>query len=393
VSDLVSECLLLRRWAIALLAHGEPANAASTFPPVAPTAWPFFLAAESCARSIASRLGNDAARLPTDARTALEAAARDEVQRVMAARAQLFTIDALAERCGVDPVVLKGGLHAVDGGESFDLCDVDLLLPPAQLATLQHEMTARGGYTYDAALDQLSVDRGIIVELHDHLEVGHRTDDAGRGATRPLPRFRRLRGLTPADHLIYCIQHTTTKHPMRRGHLRDALLLADAMDDCSVTELQSVKSALGVLPIGAVYLAALEFSAALSSHHSQDAPAPDPFAHIAASKYATSKWFPKGSMATLPIQFDHVAQFVSPPGEWSALVRGYLAADYASSRGDFPAVARHSRTAARALTLATRTPFRVIVLANALACGLVVRACYAARWRRAATASPSAAFR
>ncbi|MDB4916027.1 MAG: putative nucleotidyltransferase [Gemmatimonadetes bacterium] len=373
--DVVAECLSLRRWAIAVLAHSSPTR---PFPEVSVPSWRFFLATESCARHLVARLGSMAPTLPPAARAVLQTAARDETQRVMAARAQLMAMDGLAERLGLEPVVLKGGMHAIDGGDVFDLCDVDLLLPRDDIPPFTHAMQ-QAGYRFNPSLEQLSMAGGVIVEPHYDLEVGYGVEVIGNGESVRMPVCRRLRRLAPAAHLAFCVQHTTTKHPLRRGHLRDVLLIADAMNDCSPAELADVRLALGHTTGAEVYLSTLDFADSIRSH----APVHDPFVRVAAAKYATADWFPNGPTSDYPLQFDHVLQFVAPAAEWWRLVKGYLTTNRApTSRGYSRTVARYSRPLAAGVAVMARTPYRLVALGNAFAVAMAIRICYALHWRQ-----------
>lgn len=382
MTDLVLECLRLRRWAVSLLAlEIAPSAAVESFPEVTPEAWAFFLAAETFSRALLERLKGHLAGLDARVCRVLEHTALEELKREMAARAQLAVIDGLCDRCGLAPIVLKGGVHVIDGGESFDLTDIDLLLGKADIATLTTTLVTEGGYAFDAEAEQLRMLDGIVVELHDRLEVGYGVPVLSGNDTRPLPGYRRLRRLAPADHLLYCVQHTTTKHPLRRGHLRDVLLIADAMDDCTPAELEAARRLMQASRSANVYLATLAFADAMRAGAPRQAFAGDPFRRTAATKYAAASWFDEHALSPRVLRFDHVAQFVESTAEWGALVGGYLTADFASSRAYSPTIGRYSRRVARLTSLIVRTPFRLMVLGNAFAVSVAVRVRYALHWR------------
>jgi hypothetical protein len=351
-------------------------------PSVSLDAWAFFLAAETCPRSLSARLGSSASALPADARDVLQRAARAEVQRVMAARAQLVVIDELAERLGVEPVVLKGGVHAADGGEAFDLGDLDLLLQSADVAVFGRALLDHAGYVYDPRFGQYKIEDGITVELHDGLEVGYGRDVVGGMESQALRGFRRLRRLSPAAHVSYCIQHTTTKHPLRRGHLRDLLLVADALDDCSPSELDAVQRALSSAASRALYAATFAVARLMQVHGSATVRMSDPFMRIAAGKYAMALWFPKGSPAAFPLLLDHIPHFFASPGDAWRLVSGYLRTDVEeASRWNFAFVSRLSPRLAVVLGAVVRTPYRLVALGYACAVGMIIRGNYVVRWR------------
>lgn len=387
MTGLVAECLGLRRWALPLLARSvSPEDSAKTIPTVSPRAWALFLAAETVSRPLAARLGQFSALLPTSSQHALRHSAREEAQRVMAARAQLANIDQIAEWCALEPVVLKGGVHAADGGEGFDLGDLDLLLDSGDVVRFRQALVEQGGYRFHPRLDQLKLDGAITVELHDHLEVGYGIELAGGTANQHLAGFQRLGRLAPAAHVAYCIQHTTTKHPLRRGHLRDVLLIADALDDCSAEELVQLETALRASRSRDVYLQTLTLARSLQPCATTTSPVLDPFTRFAAGKYATSVWFPSGSAAAFPLLLDHIPHFVAPPADAWRLIVGYLGTDVqALSRWNSPLLSRVAPRLAIALGTIVRTPYRIVALAYALIVGVAIRILYALVWRSLAS--------
>src|SRR5437660_9928228 len=58
---------------------------------------------------------------------------------------------------------------------------------------------------------------------------------------RPLDGAVGLSRLGAADHLWHLLVHSVVSHPDRRGSLRDVLLAAEALRDCSPTELEEVE--------------------------------------------------------------------------------------------------------------------------------------------------------
>jgi hypothetical protein len=392
LTDVVAECLALRRWALSLLTRSAtPAEIVAQFPNPSSGAWTLFLATEAFSGALSARLRDAAADLPPQARDSLERSTRAEVQRVMAARAQLAAIDGICDECGIEPIVLKGGVHAVDGGEAFDLGDIDLMLASSDLHALQRAMVDRGGYDLDippgfqvgTPRGQLRTSEGIVVELHDELDVGLGipvlANTHATGSQR-LHGRRRLRRLAPPSHLVYCVQHTTTHHPFRRGHLRDLLLIADAMDDCAPDELDSARALLHQGTAATVYEKTLILADAMRSG-SPAGSAEDSFRRTAAGKYAMSAWFPNGSASRFAPAIDHVMHFAESTTDARRLIAGHLTKDYASTRSVSPAIARYSAPLAKFVGLAVRTPVRIMTLAKAFAVALVVRANYALRWR------------
>ena len=362
-------------------------DSARALPRVSPNAWSAFLAAECASCALSERLGNAVAHLPDSMRETLQRAARAETQRVLAARAQLAAIDQLADRCGVEPVVLKGGVHAVDGGTAFDLGDIDLMLDAGALGILGGSLIASGGYRHHARPDQYLAAGAIAVELHDGLHVGFGVDVAAGAESRPLHGSRRLRRLAPVAHVAYCVQHSTTQHPQRRGHLRDLLLIADALDDCTPAERDAVARALDESPWRVAYRQTLTLAAAMRAGTLSAAPPDDPFTRHAAGKYAMSIWFVAGSGDAFPSLINHVPHFVASAGDGWRLVNGYLRTSVPpASRWYWPAAARFSTRLAEALGAVARTPYRVTALGYAFIVGMVIRWRVAFRWHIGAPA-------
>ncbi|MEP6491711.1 MAG: nucleotidyltransferase family protein [bacterium] len=372
-----------------------PANAVAQFPDASLRAWELFLAAESCSAALTARLANagpDSPALPVGARAALGHSALAEIQRVMAVRAQLAGIDAICDKYRIDPIVLKGGVHAIDAGDAFDLGDVDLWLSTEDVLVLQRAMVTEGGYELDLPAGhqfgvprgQLRPKHGVAVELHECLDVGFGIPvlgDAHVSRSQRLNGWRRLRRLDPTHHVVYCVQHTTTHHALRRGHLRDLLLIADAMDDCSPDELASARAMLRDSVARDVYLKTLLAAGALRNG-ARAAATEDLFRRVAAGKYAVAAWFPKRpSTWALPLAFDHVIHFTESATDGRRLIAGLLTTDFLSSRSVSPTLARYSERLARLVGFVVRTPSRLIGLVDALVVAAVVRINYALRWR------------
>src|SRR5688500_240115 len=109
------EALRLRGWAMHVLARGsaktERGDGVST---LAAEPWQLFLEAERCALPLRERLAalGQLNQLSPQVRAVLDAAATEELQRVLAARRQLAMLGAVARTEGWPAVVLKGGVHA-----------------------------------------------------------------------------------------------------------------------------------------------------------------------------------------------------------------------------------------------------------------------------------------
>ncbi len=207
-------------------------------------AWKLFLEAERCALPLQRRL-RSAGETADGPAPALEGSATTELQRVLAARAQLVEIGQLASAHGIQAIVLKGSLAALIGPEPLDLADIDVLLPADGAEQLAQLLDARG---YRAAalpgpahLAPRTRPHGIPVELH--FTIQNVADLAGlRQRARPMEEWCGLSRLSAADHLWHILVHTVVSHPYRRGCLRDVVLTAQALRDVAASDLADVRS-------------------------------------------------------------------------------------------------------------------------------------------------------
>jgi Uncharacterised nucleotidyltransferase len=241
------EALCLRSWALDLLAAQPAARNPESQRRVArysDRAWTLFLDAERCALPLQRRLrAHD--EIADGPAPLLERSATVELQRVLAARAQLLEIGQLASAHGIQAIVLKGSLSALTGPEPLDLADIDLLLPAAGAEPLARELDRRG---YRAAalpgpahLAARARPQGVPVELH--FTINHLGDCAGlRQRAQALEHWPGLSRLSAADHLWHVLVHTVVSHPYRRGCLRDVLLTAEALRDSAPADLGDVQS-------------------------------------------------------------------------------------------------------------------------------------------------------
>jgi len=207
-------------------------------------AWKLFLEAERCALPLQRRLRTDGAIADGPA-PLLEGSATAELQRVLAARAQLREIGELASAHGIQAIVLKGSLSALTGPEPLDLADVDVLLPADGAEPLARDLDRRGyravALPGPAHLAPLARPHGVPVELHFTIQdLGDLA--ALRQRARPLDQWPGLSRLSAADHLWHVLVHTVVSHPYRRGCLRDVLLTAEALRDSSPSDLTDVQS-------------------------------------------------------------------------------------------------------------------------------------------------------
>jgi hypothetical protein len=389
MTDRVLECLRLREWAIPLLTRSvSPDQAIAAWPQVSSAAWTLFLAAETCAWPLSQRLGASVALLPDAARAELDRATRLELQRIMAGRAELALVDRIATQSDLAPIVLKGGVALADGSHGFDLGDLDLLLPLDEMKRLGDALVANGFTFHPAMGGSYTADGALPIELHDALEVGYAHEPAAKVESVTFAAFRQLRRLTPVGHVLYMIQHSTTKHALRRGHLRDVLLIGSTLDRCSAAERAEITRAVERSPMRHVYEATLDFASATQDDASRrPAPKVDEFRRVAAGKYATSIWFPHGSPSLLPLFLDQVPHFVASWADARRHVLGYLGTGVPEgSRWHSGRLAQLSAPLARTLGAAVRTPYRLMALSAAWAVGTYIRFCYRRPSTRATTA-------
>jgi hypothetical protein len=185
------------------------------------------------------------------------------------------------------------------------------------------------------------------------------------------------------------IQHSTTKHALRRGHLRDVLLIASALDGCTASERDDVARAVHASPMRHVYEPTLALARATQREENAPAFAPDVFRRVAAGKYATCVWFPDGPPSMLPLFLDQVPHFVASSADARRLVVGYLNTENpVGSHWYSTSIARVSAPAARALGVAARTPYRLLALSAAGVLGAYIRWRYRRRWSSTGSVAP-----
>jgi Uncharacterised nucleotidyltransferase len=233
----VRDALRLRAAALALLGGARPdwgALAAAS----APT-WDAFLRTERCALALKSRLA--AAGLPV--LDEVEAAATRELQRILSARGHLRLIGQLATAHAIPVIVLKGGVAVLTSAAPVDVADVDVLVHPVHAAPLA-ELLEKEGFSAAGLGGGVHLTPRIAlhaVQIEVHFAI---PDVAGTDATwqraRPIAGAPGLARLGAADHLWHLLVHAGVTHPHRRGALRDVLLTADALRDCSPAELGAV---------------------------------------------------------------------------------------------------------------------------------------------------------
>ncbi len=234
--------LKLRRWALACLSTSRPEATCgdrAALNEISPAAWSVFLAGERCAVPLAARLDRVPRGLPDHARDSVAVAATAELKRILAARAQLQTLSTVARDTGCRPVLLKGGVVLPLADRSYDLDDLDLLLPPREAARFVAALDAAGyrplvGSGSRRHLAVRSARGALHVEVH---VAGSRDEGLPHGTAledvRPIPGAPALVRLAPPEHAWSILVHVTVDHTERRGRIRDVLLLADAIAECA----------------------------------------------------------------------------------------------------------------------------------------------------------------
>jgi hypothetical protein len=247
---LAREALALRGCVLELLAGAELSGAAeAAFATGSPRAWRLLVTAESCALPLMARLreGGLLDSLPLDVSGVLAECELAEMQRVMAARSQLRDLDGIAARLGLHAVVLKGGALVVESDRvAVDLGDLDLLVDRDAAALLWERLLSEGwrkktvsgisatdddaGFNHFEPL--LPPRDGLPVELHSRARYGSGHRESPAMDTRPLRGLRALSRTVGPAAFVSMLEHSVIKHPHRRGHLRDLVLLGDALREC-----------------------------------------------------------------------------------------------------------------------------------------------------------------
>jgi hypothetical protein len=245
----VRDALILRRAVLSLIGSGEPtAEDREIARRSSAGVWQVVLACECCALPLAARLRARAltGTLPQDVRARVAVAETAEMQRVLAARSVLDSLDDVCAELGFAAIVLKGGALAGERGKApLDLGDVDVLMPQDETMSLWRRLGSLGWRLKTGApmpMDAQHVDanhlaailppgEGLSVELHTSVDYGRRSSAAVEHRTRLLNGRRSLRRLTGATGFVTTLWHSVIKHPHRRGHIRDLVLLADALEE------------------------------------------------------------------------------------------------------------------------------------------------------------------
>ena len=206
--------------------------------------WNLFFRTERCALALKSRLTAAGWAVPDQARAVIERTATRELQRILSARGELLRIGQLAAAHGIPVIALKGGVAALASAAPVDVHDVDVLVRPLQADQLAGLLDEEGfhatGPAGTAHLAQRIAPNTVQIEVHFALN-DIELSDAMWNRARPLDGAVGLSRLGAADHLWHLLVHSVVSHPDRRGSLRDVLLAAEALRDCSPTELEEVE--------------------------------------------------------------------------------------------------------------------------------------------------------
>jgi hypothetical protein len=284
------EALRLRRWALDRLSAfrrnerpGEPLAPVG----IPPATWSLFLTIERCAVPLARCAERWTEPLPPLIADRLSTAATAELKRILAGRAQLPTLAALARETGCRPVLIKGGAFLAREDRSYDLDDLDLLLPPSRARDYAAALDAAGyrsvvGSSSYRHLSGRSAPGALEVEIH---LAGDRYPGplatAALEAAQPIPEFPELGRLPALEHAWIILRHVTVDHTFRRGRIRDMLLLADVVDDCSPDDRATLSRRTAAHPAGDAMRAQLALAQAIGG----TTPLVDAFDGVALTNY------------------------------------------------------------------------------------------------------------
>lgn len=283
--QVAESALSLRGWALRLLSDGNPGPA----PVAGETAWTVFLDVERCALPLQERARSSVAEPSGPGPAVLKRAATAELKRVLSARGQLRLLDRMAGSLDTAAVVLKGGVAVCDP-LPLDVMDVDLLVRDSDLSAFAAAADEHGyGRMEEDRVGPLSDAHHLANRLLPHsvpVEFHHRVplvgDETGlRARAVPLGDLPHSLRLAPPDHLWHLLVHAAVQHPFRRGRIRDLLLTARALGECSPEESSQVRTRLADHLFAEELAGVLEASAGLLAGRA----AADPFRAMAAANY------------------------------------------------------------------------------------------------------------
>lgn len=234
-------------------------------------AWRLFNTIEHCALPLSTRMGpSNVPRLSSDVQQLLQEAATYEFGQTVLARSELRKIADLAGDRGLRPIVLKGGVSAFTRQNPVDLVDVDILLPNRdahELATALDDEGYSTGFSSARHMKGRFGPNGSKVEIHVTLDrQGSATSEDVWSRAVPLAGADNLWQLAPSDHLWHVVTHSTLDHPMRRGRLRDVVVTASAIEQCTEDDLAMVRSRIGCHKKSELLEALLHMADSILSH-------------------------------------------------------------------------------------------------------------------------------
>ena len=240
----IQDALRLRAAALSVLGK----SSGLSLPPCSDRTWNLFLRAERCALALKSRLVAAGSGVPA----VLEAAATRELQRILSARGHLVRIGQLAKAHDIPAIVLKGGVAVLTSAAPVDLQDVDVLVRPLHAERFAELLDQEGfegtGPAGTAHLAQRIAPNAVQIEVHFALNDLELTEGMWHRA-RSLDGVVGLSRLGAGDHLWHLLVHSVVTHPHRRGALRDVLLAAEALAECSPSEVKEIERLIAGHPL------------------------------------------------------------------------------------------------------------------------------------------------
>jgi hypothetical protein len=192
--------------------------------------------------------------LSSESRAEIERAEIAELQRILAARTVVSQLDRLASELGVRLTILKGAVAAVQHSrQPVDLGDVDVLVSTEDASTTWNWLIRAGWRpTVEVAVSfsEMVASRRFIalsspgagLPLDFHVSFGSHGEisSAKAAGRRPLVGFSALDKLTGCTAFLALLAHAVIKHPYRRDHLRDIILLSEELRELKPEEVQAL---------------------------------------------------------------------------------------------------------------------------------------------------------
>lgn len=257
IPELVArDTLLLRAFALSILARQSPsAILLAHAREASDAAWSLLLQAETCAVPLARALRerSDAGLLPDRVQTLIAHRELVERQRIMMGRWQLGRIDALACEAGLRVCVIKGGVLLGDDRRAVDLGDIDLLVRPEDTHVMCNVLRTLGMEQELAPWESPKhlvsfVGEGLLpVEIHPRVPYGPGMTELQMN-DRPLAGYAAIHRWTGSNAVLAILMHSLEHHPHRCGHLRDLVVVADALGDLGAADEAALEARVGDLP-------------------------------------------------------------------------------------------------------------------------------------------------